>query len=222
MDLMNVIRDRKSIRAFKPIPVKKLIVEKLLRAAIMAPSGSNAQPWKFHVITGRDKKELDDLLLTCSSEAREIFEREVDREQNMGGRTGPRRTEFNNALFELLAKNDMIEKMLPSVLNYYGAPVAIFITVDHVLRENILATGAAIENLLLAAHNEGLGSCWISLPFMRTKSGGPKIKKHLNLPAEEKLIASIAIGYPDEQSPLNLFKSSRDDFDSFVEWIGWD
>ena len=217
MDIMNAIRSRRSIRAYERRPVERAIVKELIEAAIMAPSGSNAQPWKFYVVTGQVRKELDVLLLSCMDEVLRYEDRQI------GGRSGSHRTEFYQELNQFLSKHDTtIEQLFQNLLQYYDAPVVIIITMDDLVRENTLATGAAIENFLLAACESGLGACWITLPFMRTKSGAQKIRKHLNIPAGEKIISSIALGYPDELSTINSFKTSRDDLDSFVEWIGWD
>jgi len=223
MDLMNAISNRKTVRAYKPTPVKKEVVEKLLQAGIMAPSGSNAQPWKFYVVTGRYKKELDALLLPCAEEGMRFTERQTGIDANLGGRTGPHKAAFNIAYAKLVQENSMtFEGTVQLLLRHYDAPVAIFVTLDYSLRINIFAAGAAIENILLAACDSGLGTCWLTFPYMRTKSAAPTIKQYLNIPDSEKIVSSIALGYPDEQSPLNAFKTSRDEFNSFVEWFGWD
>jgi nitroreductase len=100
--------------------------------------------------------------------------------------------------------------------------VLIVLTLDDLVRENTLATGAAIENILLAATGRGLGACWMTFPFMQTKTGGQKIKRHLGIPPEDKIISCVVVGFPDRNSKLNQFKPSRKDPDSFIEWIGWE
>ena len=57
MDVFEAIKDRRSVRKYKPEPVPEDLVKKILEAAVWAPSGSNIQPWKFIVI--KDKKVLD-------------------------------------------------------------------------------------------------------------------------------------------------------------------
>ena len=51
MDLSQAIRERKSIRAFKPDPIPKETIEEILRLTIQAPSATNIQPWEFFVVT---------------------------------------------------------------------------------------------------------------------------------------------------------------------------
>ena len=63
MDLQTVIRERKSIRAFRSEPVPKETIEEILRLAIHAPSAINLQPWEFHVVMGEEKDRLSRRLL---------------------------------------------------------------------------------------------------------------------------------------------------------------
>jgi len=90
---------------------------------------------------------------------------------------------------------------------------------DQSLGENyLLGIGAAVENLMLLATDRGLGSCWIGMALMYSK----QIKQFLGIPDTERIVTSFALGYPDPDAPLNAFKSSRDPFDSFVTWVGWE
>lgn len=224
MDVMEAIRKRKSIRAYKPDPVSKEMVLELLRAAVMAPSGSNSQPWKFYVVAGQRKQQLDELLLKCLDEGRTTSnELHVQREggdKQTQERVGARRTELIRAIMDILKENDLpVEMFVKGSFRYFGAPVAVFVTMDQSLGENYLvAVGAAVENLILAACEKGLGTCWIGMSLMYSK----EIKKELAVPDTERIVTSLALGYPDDDAPINSFKSTRDDLDSFVEWVGWE
>lgn len=55
MDLLNIIKQRRSIREYKSNPVDKIIIEKILEAGRWAPSGLNNQPWRFLIIEGKEK-----------------------------------------------------------------------------------------------------------------------------------------------------------------------
>lgn len=224
MELMEAIRKRKSIRAYTPEPVPRDVMKELLEAALLAPTGSNSQPWKFHVVAGERKKHLDDVLLKCLEEGHKTStELQMGRE---GGDTkaqeaiAGRRTTLMQEVMEILRNNDVpIEKFVTGSFVYFGAPVAIFITMDQSLAENTLvAVGAAVENLMLLACEKGLGTCWIGMALTYSK----EIRENLGIPDSERIITSLALGYPDEDAPINSFKASRDAFDSFVEWIGWD
>jgi nitroreductase len=224
METMAAIKKRKSIRAYKPDFVSKSTMRELLEAAIAAPSGSNTQPWKFYVVSGHRKKQLDDLLLKCLDEGR-ATSNELQQQRDGGGEKAQetmnsRRFELTRTIMDILRKNDLpIELFARGSFKYFGAPVAIFVTMDQSLGENyILGIGAAVENLLLAACDEGLGTCWIGMAL----SYSGEIKENLGIPPTERIITSLALGYPDDEAPINSFKSTRDAFDSVVEWIGWE
>ena len=119
-----------------------------------------------------------------------------------------------------LRENDVpIEMFVKGSFRYFGAPVAVFVTMDQSLGENtMVAVGAAVQNLLLAACDKGLGTCWIGMALMYSR----EIRETLGLPSTERIITSLALGYPDDEAPINSFKSTRDGLDSFVEWIGWE
>jgi len=224
MDIMEAIRKRKSIRAYASEPVPRDVMKELLEAAFMAPTGSNSQPWKFYVVAGERKRQLDDVLLNCLEESHKTSnELQMGRE---GGdakaqeRIAARRMELMQEVMEILRKNDVpIDKFVKGSFVYFDAPVAIFITMDQSLAENTLvAVGAAVENLMLLACEKGLGTCWIGMALMYSK----EIRENLGIPDSERIITSLALGYPDDEAPINSFKASKDDLDTFVEWVGWD
>jgi nitroreductase len=75
--------------------------------------------------------------------------------------------------------------------------------------------GTCVQNILLAAQAEGLGTHLIGLilKFQNT------IKNFLRIPLEKRLVVGICLGYPDLEHPLNRYKPVRDQLDKFTEWI---
>jgi len=224
METQDAIRKRKSIRAYKPDQVPQSVVHELLEAAILAPSGSNTQPWKFYVVGGEKKRQLDELLLGCLDEScnttNELQQQREGGDEKAQERIQSRRFELTRAIMDTLKENDLpIDLFAKGSFRYFGAPVCVFVTMDQSMPEGyLLAIGAAVENLMLLACDKGLGTCWIGMALMYSK----EIKQALGIPDTERIVTSFALGYPDEGSPLNTFKSSRDPFDSFVRWIGWE
>jgi nitroreductase len=72
--------------------------------------------------------------------------------------------------------------------------------------------------MLLAAHDLGLGTCWLGYPM----SYADVIREVLDLPEEERVGAVVALGYPDPDSPANTYRSSRDELETFVRWVGFE
>ena len=224
MDITEAIRKRKSVRAYKPDPVSKDVMKELLEAALLAPTGSNTQPFRFYVVGGEGKKALDKALLRCLDEGESTSnELEIQREggsDDAQDKMNARRTDLMREVMDILRNNDVpIEVFARGSFHFFGAPVAIFVTMDKSLAENTLvAVGAAVENLMLAACDKGIGTCWIGMALMYSR----QIRESLGIADSERIITSLALGYPDDEAPINTFKAGRDDFDAFVEWIGWE
>ena len=207
METQEAIRGRKSIRAFLPKPVPKDLVEQVLDVARWAPSGSNRQPWRVTVATGEACARLSAQLAAMAEIA--IAERSAVT-------TDPARSRPSEVGAQILAAS-----RLPSRRNIvvesnrlWGAPVVIVVshTGDQSSVHNLVTT------LLLAAHDLGLGTCWLGYPL----ANRDVIREHLAIPEDEKLGAVVALGYPDLDAPVNGFRSSRMALDDFVRWVGYD
>ena len=226
MDTLKVINGRKSIRAFAPSPVSREEIEKVLKAAIKAPSKGNSQIWEFVVVTGKKKKDMDKMLsellktdlipaMKLSDSGREVHNEALER--------AARRSKQNSqGMSNLLSPlNLSTEKfMLEGTFTFFKAPVAILLFVDDVFAKDlphILSVGSAVQNILLSAVDTGLGACWIGGVWRYTKD----IRMLLEIPENKKLLSAIALGYPDLNSPINKFKATRDNISEFVRWIGF-
>jgi nitroreductase len=100
--------------------------------------------------------------------------------------------------------------------NFYGAPIAIIICLDDSFSEaRLVDVGVVLGYLVLAAHEVGVATCPIGL----ITAYGDEMKEVLNIPENKKVIIGIALGYPDSKSPINRFKSFRDNPDKFIRWI---
>jgi nitroreductase len=96
----------------------------------------------------------------------------------------------------------------------YDAPVVL--VVSH--RGARADVSAFVTTMLLAAHDLGLGTCWLGYPL----SESDLIREILDIPEEEHIRAVVALGYPDWDSPANGFRSSREEVGDFCRWVGFD
>ncbi len=221
MELRETIGRRRSVRAYKPDSLPRELVEEILQAATQAPSNSNIQPWTFYVVTGKKKAELDALLMRCVEEGRptsgELRESGEAGDEAELARLNSNRATLIRGVTQVLAENDLpVDLFTKGSFRFYGAPVAIVVTMDRSQGEGVvLAIGAAIENLLLAAVDRGLGGCWIALTVRYSK----EIREFLGIPAGQRIITTVALGYPDENSPINSFKSGREPLLERIRWI---
>ncbi len=200
--LLACLRGRRSVRNFRQEPVPREVLEKVLEAAIWAPSATNLQPWRFVVLQGARKGELVELL----------------RRFVAGLQPG-----LNPVLWVHRAGLARCAAIIE------GAPVAItawaMVTPED-RRLRLVARGdrtplfswsmvvqsvaAAVENLLLAAHALGLGAVWLGYPNL----AAPEIASWLH--EEGELMATVALGYPAEEPSTRRRRPLRE----VVRWEG--
>src|SRR5512136_84007 len=136
MELGEAIKGRRSVRRFKNQPVPKGILQKILDLAVWAPSGMNRQEWFFLVVQGEKKNEL----LKIFGSAFEIFRPNLEK--------------------VFADKPKIVEGMRQFFQTYGGAPVLILAYAGKGPsgQWDTHSTACAVQNLLLAAHAEGLGA----------------------------------------------------------------
>jgi F420 biosynthesis protein FbiB-like protein len=182
--LLDELRERRSIRKYQVRPVPQELIRDILLAAGWAPSPHNAQPWRFIVLVdprlkGRlaeamAKAWAADMAKDGSTIEPEKFKLRVER--------------FATAPTLILACLSM-EGMIK------------FPDLERQRCERDLAMqslGAALQNLLLAAHSLGLGACWFCAPAFCKET----VRRVLGIPREVEPEALIALGYPDEEPPV--------------------
>ena len=171
--VLEAIRDRRSVRAYEPRPLARDLLMTIIEAANRAPSGMNTQPWRFVVVEDRELKKK--LVQTAVPNSKRYLE--------------PLR-ETNPARHALIMKR--YEDLEDPV--YYSAPAIVF-----VIGTGTYATEScplACQNLMLAAHSLGVGSCWVKLGSLILDNA--ELVQALELKEGETIYGPILIGYPKE------------------------
>lgn len=169
MELDACIKGRRSVRRYAEKAVPKEITEKLLAAGVAAPSGMNAQPWRFVVIENKD------VINKLSKKTKELL-------------LGMQWPESLRGMFK--SEKDTI---------FYGAPLLILICTpkkEGWRDVNLLDSALAAENMFLTAYQEGLGSCFIG--FGNFLNQDPKLLAEVGVPEDHELIAPLIFGYSAE------------------------
>jgi nitroreductase len=172
MELRDALYGRRAIRQFTPEPVARPVLERLIDAAIQAPSAINAQPWHFTVISKAS------LLDSIAVEAKAYMLRLAVV------------SDFPNHFRTTLAADDYHI--------FYHAPVLAVISArsgEWAMEDASLAA----QNFMLAAYAEGLGSCWIGFAqaWLKTKDG----RRAIGLEDEYLPVAPIIVGHPAQPVP---------------------
>jgi len=224
MDVLDAIQSRKSIRAFKPDPVPKETLTKLLEISQRAPSGTNTQPWHTYVCSGAVKQAIsDDVLEMARSGGGKGYHDYDYYPKKWNDDHTARRRGVGWGLYGLLgiAKGDREAAAKQGARNFlfFDAPVGIFVTTEKYLTKGSWAdTGMYIQTIMLAAKAFGLDSCpqaaWV--PFQDA------VNKHLGVPDDQILVSGISLGYADHSKIENTLVSEREPVDEVVKWCGFE
>jgi len=217
MDLLEAMRARHSVRAFKDEPLPRELLENLVAAASRAPSAINMQPWEIHMALNEERKRLSRRLI------RAFRERSVScgpgTVRPLPDRFIARARECSDAMTPLLERTgqDFKTYVNEGSLNFYGAPAVALMLMDEAFPpERMADIGILVGYMVLAAHAYGLASCPIGL----VKAYEDEIKDQLNIPEDKQLIVSVALGKADPEAPINQFRSTRAELKEIVRWIG--
>jgi len=208
MEVKDTIKTRRSVRKYKSSSVPKETILELLEAANLAPSATNRQPWEFVVIHRSYLDRLDQIL-------REAF---TERVASVGEDT------MRQTIKDLSIPVDESGDKLKGLRHFYrtlgGAPVAIVVCIPRetdpwVWKNSMSDAAAAIENLLLAAWDKGLGTCWLTGPL---KTRSDMIASFLSIAEDREIVAIVSLGYPDHKPAM----PPKQQIHQKVRWIGFD
>ena len=187
-DLLDAIKTRRSIRKYLPKPVQKEVVLRVLEAAGWAPSAHNSQPWRFIVLEDASvKRRLADAMADAWAKDLQKDGLTVQVEKR-----AERVERFANAPVVILAcfTMDGLRKFPDAERQMYERDLA------------VQSFGAALQNLLLAAHAKGLGACWFCAPAFCKET----VRKVLKIPDAVEPQAFVAMGYPAEKPQVPIKK----------------
>ena len=196
MELKEVIRKRQSIRDYEDRPIPEDKLTRVLEAARLAPSASNRQPWKFIVM--RDPELINGVTETVVTLAKK-FKSIIDYRQPGCGWKRPIANLFIRK--DPLTLNPTPFGAVTGIADgklglWHGAPTVIMIFKDvRGITCPELDCGIAGQNMVLAAHSMGLGTCWVSFAKMAFEDV-KQWTEHFNITYPYKFLTSLAIGYP--------------------------
>mgnify|MGYP006252220001 FL=1 len=220
MNIKQLIESRYSVRSFLDKDVSFETVKSILDTANSAPSGGNIQPWKVYVLGNNSKNELiTQALNNYDTGVQEDIEYEIY-PKPLAEEYKQRRSQCAADMYDALSiARDDIDTRLKQVrenFKFFGAPIGMIVTIDKSFAQNGWGhVGMFLQNLWLTAINEGLGVC-----LQESWSIYPKtVKKVIDSPDNEMIWCGIAMGYPNNEDPINNYRTSRDSLDSFASFI---
>ncbi len=195
MPIIDVMRERRSVRSYKSDPLSEDQIKAIIEAGCLAPSAHNHQPWSFVVITSRD------VINRLSMSAQGYLKG---------------RTEADDAL-EYFGSEERLERVktrlaLEEDTVFYGAPCVILVCVDKDHNEYApMDCGMAGQNMVLYAREQGIGSCYIG--YARHCEHEELVKAGMR--EDQELMFGMTFGFSDDMEGKGL----KRDFDKMQEWV---
>jgi nitroreductase len=217
------ITSRRSIRAFLPTPVAREDVEAILEVAARAPSGTNTQPWRVHVLTGAAKARLSDRILAAyadPAESRAHVEEYAYYPREWVSPFVDRRRKVGWDLYALLGltRDNKAGMAAQHGRNYrfFDAPVGMIFTIDRVMEQGSwLDYGMFLQNIMVAARGRGLDTC----PQAAFTQFHRIIAEELGLSDKEMIVCGMALGYADPDKVENTLVTEREPVSAFTRFL---
>ncbi|GBE16421.1 NADH dehydrogenase [bacterium BMS3Abin15] len=193
MDIKGLIKSRYTIRKYKDVPVPEHVINEIIEAGRWASSVHGFQPWRFIVITNDLlKMEISDILIGKSKTIGSGLEKLLLLTAKTIANAPAIILVYNQNVFKDVAykfhkiSNEKVEKRYINIAEL----------------TEIEAISGAIQNMILSAHELGVGSCWNTIPLFCDKEINGVLK------TDEQLIAVLSMGYPAEDGRRSKRKSA--------------
>lgn len=215
------VNTRRSLRAFTNVPLPDGLIDKILQSAARAPSGTNIQPWKVYVVSGKTRDNL--CSAACAAFDNPDAHHEIEVSYYPEKWFEPylaRRRKIGWDLYGLLGieKGDRENTHKQHKRNYqfFDAPVGMIFTLHTDLATGSwLDYGMFMQNIMLLAREAGLHTCaqaaWADYHTI--------VREQLSIEASEVVVCGMAIGYADESAIENTLVSERAELSEFVHYF---
>ena len=210
-DVFDAARTRRSVRAYTAEAVPPALLREIVELGRHAPSGSNIQPWRVHVLTGETLRRVGTAIQSA------FLNDEPGHKRDYDYYTDPvfepylaRRRACGWGLYGTLGigKGDHEKSKAYRASNYtfFGAPAGLVFTIDRKLEKGSwLDYGMFLQTLMLAARARGLHTC----AEASIASYPDVVRRELGLGHEWVVICGMAMGYADTGAVVNTFQPAR-------------
>jgi nitroreductase len=217
--LEELLDERYSCRAYRPDPVPRPIIDRILTAAQRTASWCNSQPWQVVIASGEAREKFRKLIYAeAASGAGDDHDFTPPREYL--GVYLERRRESGFQLYNTLgiARGDKAAYGRQAMENYnfFGAPHVAVIHTDEALGiYGAVDCGAYVGNFLLAAQALGLGT----IPQAALARHSGLIRRHFGLGDDRRVVCGISFGFPDRDHKINSYRTSRASIPDAVTFV---
>ena len=211
-----LMRERRSIRGFRPDPVPDDVLRRVFAAAQLAPSNCNVQPWHVEVVSGVAAERMKAALHAAASVDREAFP-DIALTRPYAGVYRERQVEAAVALFAATgverADRDARARSMSRNYRFFEAPHAAFIFIpDWAGYREAVDCGLYVQSLALALAANGLGSCIQGA----LSHYADIVREQLDVSEELRCLVGLSFGFEDPGHPANAVRTRRADITESV------
>ncbi len=220
MEVIDALKRRFTVRAFKPDPVDRNTLEKILEAALKAPSWANTQPWEIYVAGGEVLNKLREAyvqnLKNCVQRSPDLA---APKQWPLAlqGRMESLRAERTTTLERVCLDKTTLKDLSEMNYHFFYAPAVAYLCMDRTLTPwSVFDLGLLAQSIMLAAQNYGVDSA----TAVTLVAHPDLIRQELKIPDDLSIIIGIALGFADPGHPQNQFRSSRRTVQDAVTFLG--
>ncbi|MGB3867738.1 MAG: nitroreductase [Xanthobacteraceae bacterium] len=219
--LEELLHERFSCRAFRPEPVPRDVITRILTAAQRTASWCNSQPWQVIIASGAEKQRFGRLIYDTAVKAGGVHSGDFPFPREYRGVYLERRRESGFQLYNTLGiprgDREGYTKQALENYNFFGAPHVAIIHTDEALGVyGAVDCGGYVANFILAAQALGLAT----VPQAALAFHASVIHEHFGLGEDRRVVCGISFGYPDLQHKANSYRTSRATVADAVTFVG--
>ncbi len=210
MDFFDVINTRKTIRKYSSDIPPIDDIKRIIDAGRLAPSATNNQNWEFIAVYNQDiKDQMVKAVVETYEELEKVLKDEALKPKLLFYKNYSKF--LSEAPVIIAAVETPKVSFLATILESMDIPIEELIQMRP--DSSLLSMGAAIENMSLAAHALGYGSCWMCAPIIAYK----QLKEILDIPNDSKVVSLLALGKPFDDTTKSPVKKSLDDVMTIIK-----
>ena len=209
-EMLNLLLGRRSIRQFTRQPIDREIIERLFVAGTSAPSNTNRQPWRFAAVTSAEKRAAIVAAVKERADEMKAIIRQGHHAQDFGNYSDFFHEPLEAAALIVIPQYRPYPDLIANFIASGGGDPEKYDTAA-AMQAELCSTSAAVMGLLVQAHAEGLGGCWMAGPMIARD----KICEILGIKEPWRMIGAVALGYPEGKEAVKPRKALTD----VVQWF---
>ncbi len=220
MQVNEAILKRRSVRAYKPEPVKPELLQQIFNEAQQSPSNCNTQPWHVVVVSGESRDAIEKAMIADIMAGKPPTPHFTPGDHQLKDQYRKRQIACAIALYDAMdiayEEKQKRQELMVKNWQFFGAPHAAFFSMPKSMSEiNAVDMGIYLQTLMLLMTEHGLASCPQGALAMYTD----KVHEMANIPEDHAIMFGLSFGYEDTDHQINQFDVGRADLNDSVEFL---